>query len=527
MKHPADILELYNNTSCLSHKFLVILVYTPKPCLLKRLNGYFILLLLCSVNLFSQNNFSTVRGITYKPEQENLKTDPGLSVQNGTNAIQTHYTVTACGLNFVTSSVMLCKRGGAPAGTNQPATFVVSGIPVCFQVQAAFFYTGGSGSGPAINLSFTNPLATNSVFPMVNSGYTATDKWGGYGGTWTRRADVTALISGNGNYVISGIPTGSPNDPDGGTLVIVYSDNTQTYTGHMILADGTMAAGGGGNLNSVISGFNICANPTLTQHYIIAGDFQSIGIYNLRYNSLANNSSYPSAAQSFYAYLPFTGAAVTAGQTTANYGLNNSSADAFAFYAAGLYYRTTCNACPGGVCAVLPIELLNFNAKCAAEKVDLRWETATEINNDHFTIERSTNGINYETIGTIAGAGNSKKTIRYSFADPKPLKGTSYYSLRQTDHSGESKILETAAVSCTGISEFAIHPNPSTGIFSIDGAEQNSEIIITDVLGKIMLQTKITAEKTEIDLNDQVNGIYFVKVISESGITSNKIVVNK
>ncbi|HWY11110.1 MAG TPA: T9SS type A sorting domain-containing protein, partial [Bacteroidia bacterium] len=402
-----------------------------------------------------------------------------------------------------------------------------SGIPACFFIQKAFFYTGGSGSGPTINLSVTNPVATNSVFAMVNSGFSSTDKWGGYGGTWTRRADVTALISGNGNYIISGIPTGFPNDPDGGTLVIVYSDNTQTFTGSMVLADGTMAAGGGGNLNSVITGFNACANSTLDKHFIIAGDLQSIGTYNVRYNSLVTNYVYPSAGQSFYAYLPFSGSAVTAGQTTANYGLNNSSADAFAFYACGLYYRTTCNACPGGACAVLPIELLSFDAKCDNGKVNLIWETATEINNDHFTIVRSADGINYETVGTIAGAGNSNKTLRYSFADPKPLKGTSYYSLKQSDYNIANKNIRSVAVNCTGVIEFAIHPNPGTGTFIIDGEEQNSDIIITDVFGKIIFQDKIIGEKKEIDLNSQQNGIYFVKIISESGITSNKIVINK
>ena len=488
----------------------------------------FILIVVYSADLFSQNVSTAILGISSSANDQEIhnKLNGGLSVMDGTNTIGTHYTVTACGLDFNATSVRLCKRGGAPAGTTQPATFSVTGLPACFFVQKAFFYTGGSGSGPTINLSFTNPLLTNSVFPMVNSGYTPTDKWGGYAGTWTRRADVTALITGNGNYVISGIPTGSPNDPDGGTLVIVYSDNTQTFTGSMVMADGTMAAGGSGNLNSVISGFNVCANPTLTKHYVIAGDFQSIGVYNLRYNSLVNNFVYPSAGQSFYAYLPFTGAAVTAGQTTANYGLNNSSADAFSFYACALYYQTTCLACPGGTCVVLPIELLSFGAKCNSGKVDLNWETATETNNDRFTIERSTDGINYETIGTVKAGGNSKQKLSYSFADAKPLKVTSYYLLKQTDYNGEAKPVKVAVTSCNRIAEFDIYPNPSSGTFKMVGAGENSEIIIADVLGKIIYEGRVMGD-TELDLSAQKNGIYFVKVISEGAAVLKKIVINK
>lgn len=495
---------------------------------MKHFSKYVILFLIFSIKLFSQQNYTTVNGITYSSDQNlQSKSNENFSVLNGTNTIGTHYTVTACGLDFVAGSVRLCKRGGSPAGANQPATITISGLPTCYAVEKAFLYTGGSGSGPTINLSFTNPLATNSVFPMVNSGYTATDKWGGYAGTWTRRADVTALISGNGNYLISGIPTGSPNDPDGATLVIVYSDNTQTFTGSMVMADGTMAAGGNGNLNSVITGFNVCANSTLDKHYLIAGDFQSLGIYNVRFNSAVNNYVYPAAGQSFYAYLPFSGSPVTAGQTTANYGLNNATGDAFSFYACALYYRTACMACPGGPCAVLPIELLNFDAKCTAEKVNLEWETATETNNDYFTIERTTDGISYEVVGTVPGSGNSNKTKRYSFADTKPLKGTSYYSLRQTDRNGDNIVVKSTAVSCHVFSELAIHPNPSAGLLIIEGAEKKSTLMITDVLGKILFEARITEEKTEIDLSILLNGIYFVKLVSESGITSNKIVINR
>jgi gliding motility-associated-like protein len=306
-----------------------------------------VLFLVTSINLFSQNSNAPVLGICPITTQSNTpKLGDGLSVLNGTNTNQTSYTVSACGLDYVVSSRRLCQRGGAPVGTAQPAVYIVTGIPPCATIVKAFFYTGGSGSGPTINLSFTNPLAANGIFPMVANGFTATDKWGGYGGTWCRRADVTSLISGNGNYIISGIPTGFPNDPDGGTLIIIYSDNSQSFTGSMVLADGCQAAGGPGNLNSVISGFNVCANPTLTKHFIIVGDLQSLGPYNVRFNNLANNYVHATAAQQFYDYIPFTGSPVTAGQTTANYGLNNATGDAFAFYVAGLYYQTACNVCP-------------------------------------------------------------------------------------------------------------------------------------------------------------------------------------
>lgn len=185
--------------------------------------------------------------------------------------------------------------------------------------------------------------------------------------------------------------------------------------------------------------------------------------------------------------------------------------------------RITYNAPP----CILPIELLSFDARCNNDKVNLNWETASQTNNDHFTIERTVDGINYETVGTIAGAGNSNKTINYSFVDEKPLEGTSYYSLKQTDFNGRSKHFKLVPVSCIAAIELAISPNPSNGKFIIENAEQNSDIIITDVFGQIVFQTKIVTEKNEIDLSSNFNGIYFIHTVSKSGLVSKKIIISK
>ncbi|MFZ1686874.1 MAG: hypothetical protein WAU70_05620 [Flavobacteriales bacterium] len=84
----------------------------------------------------------------------------------------------------------------------------------------------------------------------------------------------------------------------------------------------------------------------------------------------------------------------------------------------------------------LPIELIDFRATCENDAVVLRWSTATETNNDHFTIERSGDGRAWEAIGSVAGAGNSQQTIQYSFTDPEIQSDTRYYRLMQTDFDG-------------------------------------------------------------------------------------------
>ncbi|MGZ4033386.1 MAG: hypothetical protein ACXVP4_00870, partial [Bacteroidia bacterium] len=81
----------------------------------------------------------------------------------------------------------------------------------------------------------------------------------------------------------------------------------------------------------------------------------------------------------------------------------------------------------------LPIELINFSATLNENNtVDLQWTTATEINNDYFTIERSADANNFTELSKTNGAGNSTHVLNYSSVDDTPLKGTSYYRLRQT-----------------------------------------------------------------------------------------------
>ncbi|MBI2268820.1 MAG: hypothetical protein HYU69_00520 [Bacteroidetes bacterium] len=85
----------------------------------------------------------------------------------------------------------------------------------------------------------------------------------------------------------------------------------------------------------------------------------------------------------------------------------------------------------------LPIELLGFTAVSEKSFVKLNWSTATETNNDYFTVERSGNGSNYDLVQTIKGAGNNTTKLEYELIDSKPLKGINYYRLKQTDYDGK------------------------------------------------------------------------------------------
>jgi hypothetical protein len=111
----------------------------------------------------------------------------------------------------------------------------------------------------------------------------------------------------------------------------------------------------------------------------------------------------------------------------------------------------------------LPITLISFQANRNDNEVVVNWATADETNNAFFTIERSSNGFNFETIGTVAGAGNSDVLNNYSFINTRPLAGNNFFRLKQTDVSGEftySEIVRVFIEFFIATGEFSVYPNP-------------------------------------------------------------------
>jgi len=94
----------------------------------------------------------------------------------------------------------------------------------------------------------------------------------------------------------------------------------------------------------------------------------------------------------------------------------------------------------------LPIELLYLKGKAVEKGNLIEWATATEQNNDYFTLLWSDNGHNFAAITRIPGAGNSVRTLEYQYVDETPSKGVNYYKLRQTDYDGKFEDSEIISV---------------------------------------------------------------------------------
>ena len=164
----------------------------------------------------------------------------------------------------------------------------------------------------------------------------------------------------------------------------------------------------------------------------------------------------------------------------------------------------------------LPIELLSFSGTCNENVSTLKWLTATETNNDYFTIERSLDGINYELIGVLDGAGNSLQTLNYSFLDTKPVEGTSYYRLKQTDFNGDFKYSKIITVNCTNKQlEVSIYPNPTSDELKIElaGNKETVNFEIINSIGVVVYKGSLN-EKTSIQTSSFNSGIYIIRFMN-------------
>jgi hypothetical protein len=181
----------------------------------------------------------------------------------------------------------------------------------------------------------------------------------------------------------------------------------------------------------------------------------------------------------------------------------------------------------------LPIDLLSFTANYNNKNaVDVKWSTATETNNDFFTVDRSRDASNFEAINTTDGAGNSTHTINYSIVDDAPFDGVSYYRLKQTDFDGTSEYSSIVAVQ---VNEAAFEI-----ISAITSASQNDLEItyscagnceinfeLYDVTGKKIFSNMQSAfeknSKLIIPTDNLSRGIYLLKANNGSKIITKKI----
>lgn len=181
--------------------------------------------------------------------------------------------------------------------------------------------------------------------------------------------------------------------------------------------------------------------------------------------------------------------------------------------------------------AALPVTLVAFEAIPVTvengQQVLVRWETTSETNNDFFTVERSVNGTKFAELIRVNTAGNSKERKKYSWADPLPFPGVSYYRLKQTDLDQTFAYSTLRAVRIDNPAKTMAYPNPVHSYLHLRAIKNEIRSYqIFDLSGRLVEDSKLAKGENEINMSRFSPAAYLIRIVADSEINQFKILKN-
>ena len=175
----------------------------------------------------------------------------------------------------------------------------------------------------------------------------------------------------------------------------------------------------------------------------------------------------------------------------------------------------------------LPIEMLSFRGKQQDHYNVITWSTATEINSSYFELQRSFDGINFETVSKITAAGNTSQILNYSYKDYS-VSQSAYYRLKQVDLNGSFEWSEIIMVAYSNKASLLAYPNPSAnGMFNIRMDESDDiNIAVSDMSGRI-LPLSFHRSGNELKSDTALSpGVYLIRTGSPEGEVTRLVVAD-
>ncbi len=181
----------------------------------------------------------------------------------------------------------------------------------------------------------------------------------------------------------------------------------------------------------------------------------------------------------------------------------------------------------------LPVTWLNVSAfKNTDKTVSVNWITATELNNDYFNIERSSDGRDFKSIGQVKGEGTKNTVSKYRFLDESPLSKVAYYRIKQMDYDGEFAYSSVVVLNPEiALQKVRLQPNPASVQLNINwdsGIKDEVTIQLTDLTGVVLLSETISGSDNSHVINTSAmnNGLYLVNIVhANSVIYRSKIMI--
>lgn len=175
----------------------------------------------------------------------------------------------------------------------------------------------------------------------------------------------------------------------------------------------------------------------------------------------------------------------------------------------------------------LPVKLSSFSVNRINSKVKLRWVTEQEINSSHFIIERSYNGVKWDSIFYMPASGNSLYTISYEAYDNSPNEGNNFYRLRQVDLDGKVEYSSIKKVFFVDPGSITVYPNPASDQVEIRFSKMitsNRKIQVVDTQGKVLRSIESSSSDLQVNIANLASGEYFVRAYTIGGVLTTKFI---
>jgi len=172
--------------------------------------------------------------------------------------------------------------------------------------------------------------------------------------------------------------------------------------------------------------------------------------------------------------------------------------------------------------APLPISLVYFKAVDRASDVLTTWQTASETNTKLFEVQRGKDGSSFNAIGQLAAAGNSTVSHSYSYTDPSPLAGISYYRLKWVDQDGRQHFSTIVSVNRNASEQWYAYPNPVKDACYVQVPQsmvlQHPLLQVFDASGKMVLSQTVVVPTTRVQMSNMASGNYRLRITSGTGV---------
>jgi len=172
---------------------------------------------------------------------------------------------------------------------------------------------------------------------------------------------------------------------------------------------------------------------------------------------------------------------------------------------------------------ILPVSWTSFTATKSGQEVDLNWEVANELNNDHYEVQRKTLGTDYLKIGTVAADKGSINSYHSVDAHPS-LQQANFYRIKQVDKNGNFTYSPVRMILFTENNTITISPNPAANFINIS-TTQNLQITVYDALGRKVLSRAVTTGNTQLNIASFAKGVYTVVAESNGVQVNNKKII--